>query len=295
MTVNDTMYRLDPLPPNLPAVGDDDYQKLLDGGELDKPSWVPRPDGDFQDGTRHINRHCKTCLGKGTFKFWGDPSREEVVTYQCRCLDQWTLRAVLLAAGIPSGLHTLGVTDAYIPTDTADVVASWINFVESHADRGGGLILVGGSGTGKTFVASLIMRAFLAQGHTAYLSDVRNIIDALTDGFRDDEKRVRFHQKIKNVDLLVIDGLGRLGEGRSEFVVGAFNDLIHYRQGELKPTILVSTEGIDYLVQRYGGISSILRSMTVHHIQRDSYWDDRGRDLRQEADDLGLRRPVVLG
>lgn len=280
------MHRLDPLPDSLPGVSDTEYQSLLSSHSIVRPKWESRPGGDQELGTSHINKNCVTCKGKGHFpwRYEGEPSE-----YVCPCFDQWTLDLLFEAANIRKHLRVLGLADATgLPEGSMDFLAEHMIGVEEFVDRGRGVIISGTSGGGKTLMASLIMRAFLRDGYTAYITDILSLWEWKKQGFDDEIARVRFERKVKQVDLLVMDDLSQTLQS-TEWRGDTFSDVLNQRRG--KPTLLISQEDTDWLYKKYYGAVDLLREMEHHQIKKESFLSKR---MKRDQDERGLQRPRVL-
>ncbi len=105
-----------------------------------------------------------------------------------------------------------------------------------ESNTGGGLILIGSAGTGKTHLAASITNFVI----TEYAVPVKfgSFIDILSDikkSFTTDDDIVR---KLKDIPLLVIDDLGK--ERSSEWSESILYDVINGRYEDYMPTIITT-------------------------------------------------------
>lgn len=276
-------------------MSDSEYDFLKTSApDLKTPDWKVRKGGSVEDGTRHINRHCQTCRGEGQFKFW-DETREGVVDYICPCLDQWTLTRLLASAGLRRRDRELGWGDldvtGGIPVETLEKALEYRDNIATAIDRGRGMILTGKSGSGKTMIATLLLKAALAKGYDGHFIGVIDFIQAYAGGWGNKEKDQWFNQRIKGVDLLVIDDLGVLGE--TNLAERALNEVIRHRLSSLKPTIFTSEMGIDRLRTKYEGIVGRADEGGIHVVSGEN-WRRRAQERSDLETKLGITRPVVL-
>lgn len=112
-------------------------------------------------------------------------------------------------------------------------VDSWDEVVRVHA----GLLLWGGVGTGKTYMAACIANALLDQGKRVYMTDFAAISNL---SVFDAEDYVR---ALASYDLLIIDDLG--AERDSEFAIQNVFNVINRRWESGKPLIVTTNLTLD--------------------------------------------------
>ena len=106
---------------------------------------------------------------------------------------------------------------------------------------GQGLLLRGDVGTMKTTLAVAIMYEVLELGGTAYFISMANLMDSLYSVSQED--RQNLENKLKNVDLLVLDDLGL--EYDKGWVSVKIRALINYRFDNQKSVIITTNLGSD--------------------------------------------------
>jgi DNA replication protein DnaC len=214
--------------------------------------------------------------------------------FACPCLDQWTLDALFVSAQIVKSLRVLGITDATgLPDDSLDVLDDWMG---SDKERRG-LVLIGDHASGKTLMASLIMRNYLKRGMTAYLTRIDDMRDAATAGFDEsgdarEEANYRYDRKVRNVDLLVVDEMDSVSK-TTEFMQENFSRILRAREGNLRPTLLLSRRDSDWIRQKYYDAAGMIGSMEIHKIERGP-WGQKDIERKANETSLGITRPRVL-
>lgn len=108
----------------------------------------------------------------------------------------------------------------------------------------GGLLLWGGVGTGKTFMASCIANAVIDLGYTAYQTDIAGIANIMESSF---EHRRANLDRILNHDLLLIEDLG--AERCTEYMLGNVYTVIDGRYRSGKPMVITTNISLKDIYQ----------------------------------------------
>ena len=179
----------------------------------------------------------------------------------CRCMHKRYEAA--LAEKINSRLKLCEVSfsdfslDVY-PEDSAgslspraqmkEVLSFCQSFAENFPENAGSLYMSGGSGLGKTFLASCIARAVSQKGFSVVFDTAFDVLGLLED--------VKFGRSGESTDylftanLLILDDVGC--EMPTPFTSAAFFNLINTRHKEGLPTIVISSLKSNELISRYG-------------------------------------------
>lgn len=269
-------HRLKPIPQSIRTLSNEESERL--SGMF--PSASSGPDD------------CPTCRGNREFR-WYTPDREEVVTYECSCVDQWVLNRYLLWSGVGLNYQRLGWADIEQQAKVTKV-QEWLEVAQHAVGQGMGLLLTGDKGTGKTLLSTLVFRYLLGIGNEGYWTTFNAMIDHHTDAWRDKEERRWYNRRIKNAPILVIDDLGKENRG-AEFIRTALDEVIRHRVAQGAATILTTNDDPDGVAAAYGGYVSSL--LTEHVDPMEINGEDfrpRARKRLHEEVKAGLTRPVVL-
>jgi len=139
-------------------------------------------------------------------------------------------------------------------------VMEYAQNLKNARKHGISLFLFGPNGSGKTLLAVSVLKEALRQGFSAQMSSLGGIIEATTAGWYNSTKKEVFESKIKNVDFLLIDDIGKEYKAKGNNLVEvAFDNLIRYRSFRNKPIIFTSNTKLQELNTTYGqSVSSLL-------------------------------------
>lgn len=127
-------------------------------------------------------------------------------------------------------------------------------FAENFSkNKGGNLLLIGNTGTGKTHLSTAIAKRVISDGFDVLYDTAQNIIQA----FADDQFRDRYRQpepvadKYLECDLLILDDLG--AEFTNQLTVSCLYNLINTRQNKGLSTIISTNLSAKELAGKYEG------------------------------------------
>lgn len=273
------MLRLPPLPPAIQSLTDPDSQRL----DALHNRTLPRTLSE-----------CVTCRGKKMF-LWRDPQGQPA-QYECPCADQRILNRFLLYCNIPLTYQQYSWVDATnVEAGAMTEVIDYAAMSEPYLAAGIGLILHGTGGTGKTLVATLLLKQLISKGQKGYFCTFNELLSSFTAGWRDPEDKKFFISNIKNSPFLVLDDVGKEMKGRSDLTEALMDEVLRHRVASLKPTILTTNYNFETLKAGYGtGVMSLLseRSISYEFTSQDFRPQVQQRVLYEARN--GLTRPVVL-
>lgn len=248
-------------------------------------------------------KSCPTCAKKGTFRTRYGTT---IYNFRCDCVAQWKLNRFLLNANIGAAYQRLVWEDAQALTEKSlDQALSYTGPLwESYAANGCGLILWSEStGTGKTMLATLLLKMLLSQGADGYFCQFNELLDSYTAGWRDTEQRDWFTRRVQNAGVLVIDDIGKENQNRGNTVDSLLDQVVRHRVANAKPTIITTNLRPDEMSERYyqGLLSLLAESALTVHI-RTSFGEGDTQDYRSTVNALRLAdvqdnrvRPFSLG
>lgn len=247
---------------------------------------------------------CLTCGKKGEFRT--RLADDSIVTCACTCIEQRLLHRLLLGAGIGETYQRYSWNHLKtVPQDVLDVVLEYLESLENLVRAGVGMILWSErTGTGKTLLATLILKEVIAQGHDAYFTSFRDMLDQHTAAWSDSGTRAWFVRRIQNAGYLFIDDLGKENVGRSSIVDELLDGVIRHRIAHNRPTGITtnlkpsigedaSEVGDDF--RRYkAGLLDLLRERSLMiEVKGVGYRDKQAQRVLEDALS-GIRYPVVI-
>jgi DNA replication protein DnaC len=250
------------------------------------------------------DKTCITCLfhtrqdKSRTFRWW-DAERSEVVDWECDCRSQWMMNRYMLAHGIGKGYQRLGWLDAsHVPAKAVDQTLEYLSQSEWYIERGVNVIFHSKNpGTGKTLMLMLLAKGLLAKGEDVYVVQMNKLVDMYSAGWRSNEERAYFEQRIMNCRKLHIDDLGKekSNEDSALGMVGRLVDrVIRHRTAESMPTSITTNLTPDQIASGYSSyVMSLLTESCTFVEVAGVDWRPRAQ-ARMREEILGrLCRPLV--
>lgn len=278
------METLPPLSKHIRVLSAEDSERL----DLLYPSTLPKSLKD-----------CPTCRGTKAFHWWTEYNVPEsgISLYECPCDEQFVLFKYLLNAGI--GLeyqrYNIGDLDSVSPV----AVAASNNYLEDadyYLARGVGFIFQGDRGTGKTLLASILLKQLLDIGVDGYFTTFNDMLDNFTSGWSNDKHKLWFESRIRNAPLLVVDDIGKEYEGRVGVSKVMIDNVFRSRVNNALPTIITTNLSPHDMAARYSAALETIagRSQTYQFIGPSYRTSDKGIEQFRRELELKLTRPIVI-
>lgn len=115
----------------------------------------------------------------------------------------------------------------------------------------GNLILLGSVGTGKSFYAACVLNEVISNGYSGMFATVSDIAAELRDFSRESELR----ERIRRVDLLVLDDLGA-ERSNTDYSAQMRFDVINTRYQSGKPTVFTTNLKTEQLFDKSGDVQT---------------------------------------
>ena len=225
---------------------------------------------------------CPICRDRG---YVGEPVREE-----CACFPQRLARRLYDEAYAGTGAAQTFETydESVFPDDekvdglrtqrqralaVRDICRDYA--LSCPASARPGLLLMGGTGLGKTFLLSCIQNALIARGFAPVRVTGYRLFETMRGThFGEAEKEAEFRRMI-GCDILLIDDLGAEPMMQNVTREYLFN-LLNERQSQQKNTVLATNLNHTDLLNRYGErvLSRLMDGMNVQAVEL------KGKDLR---------------
>jgi len=275
------------LPPNPKGI------RVLKGWESDRLKLlVPNP-----EKLPPTWKQCITCKGKRTFKWYDDNG--EIGDFECDCIGQWVMHRYFLYNGIGVNLQRIGWRNCHAEATAQSQVKNYLleRNLDWHMEQGTGIYLYGPRGTGKSLMASLLLRRTLAEGYSGHWAAFSDLRSAKTNDWGDKELSEWFNTKAHNTTVLVIDDPGQENKSAKslDFSRTILDEIIRYRMSASLPTIITSNQTPEDFRLLYGGnVDSLIQErMAKVHVPGIDYRPNMIPDGMDEKK-LGLTRPIVI-
>lgn len=264
--------------------------------------------------TIHTPAQCKTCGGDRVFLWYADlHSRDDdVVEYDCPCVDQYLLLRWLSHCGVYESYARLGWADLISPDPkVVEQITEYVDHRQAYLARGLGLVLTGPRGTGKTMLSNLLLKDLISHGVDCYATTFGDLIQNFASGFGRSEtkpEREWFERRVRNAKVLLIDDLGRekkqqqrvdeRGQTKvtTDLAENTLESVIRYRVGCNMPTLMTTNLTEQEVAMGYGGHTMSLlteKSIFLTVPGADYRAPIQSRTMKEIR--LGIKqRPVVL-
>jgi len=236
------------------------------------------------------NDYCPTCLKEG-FYFW--PTKNDRV--ECDCRQQLQYYKHYLNAGIGALYQRLDWSDYNFPNEELDdLVTSYIANAKQMVARGIGLILMGDIGTGKTLLATLMLKELLKAEYSVFSTTFAGMIDMFTAGWNSNDEKEFFLERVKKSDILLIDDIGKEYKTKNGLGSSTFDAVLRSRVQEGKPTFITTNLTVDDMEEGYGSaILSLLAETSIMHVVEGSDFRQKAGQRKIQEVMNGLTRPIV--
>lgn len=225
---------------------------------------------------RSYQTYCPTCGKTGVYRWRG-------AEHRCDCEYQLQLHKHYLAAGIGVTYQRLDWDDYVGPKPILDQVVNYFDRREQFLRRGMGLYLVGSYGTGKSMLATLLLKELVKEGLTCWATTFAQTVEMFTAGWGDKADKDYFQQKFINSQVLLLDDVGKELRGtRIALAETTFDAILRQRVQAGRTTLITTNMTPADLADGYGAaILSLIREKSLELVFG-------GDDFRIEARDLGV-------
>lgn len=192
----------------------------------------------------------------------------------CSCFREGLIKATIASSGIGSLIETQSFENFdldWYKDDAKNYERMCSNierakaFAREFPKKGGNLLLVGTTGTGKTHISTAIARQVISLGYDVIYDSIHNVLS----DFEDDKFKSGYVQsdpksgKYLECDLLILDDMGT--EFVSQFSISCIYNLLNTRQNHGKSTIISTNLTPDELSAKYEGriYSRLIGNSTV--------------------------------
>lgn len=203
----------------------------------------------YPEDYTEVKYSCPECSDTGT-----------VDTRYCNCLKEIMIRERIASSAMGRLIEVqsfdsfdLGCYsyDPKVQEKMKMILAMAKGYVRDFGEKGGNLLLIGPTGTGKTHISTAIARELIHKGYNVIYDSTQNIIsdfeaDRFRSGYGREESR---SDKYLDARLLIIDDLGT--EFSNQFTLATIYNLLNTRQNKGLSTIISTNLSPDELARKY--------------------------------------------
>lgn len=228
--------------------------------------------------------YCPTCHKSGQFLWKGQ-------AYLCPCDHQLQLYKLYLSSGIGARYHRLRWEDYHGDPEIVDRLKKFVVDHEHHITMGEGLFFQGPLGTGKTMLATLVLKEFLKKGYSVYAKTFEQALRMFTAGWYSEDDRKYFHKKFVTSQVLLLDEIGR--EHKTKLTEATFDSILRTRVHESRPTFITTNMTIEDMESTYGSSAlSLLKECSLYHLFDGADFRPQAHERNQEEKLAGETRPI---
>lgn len=169
----------------------------------------------------------------------------------------------LINMGVPKALLDLSLEDLDLSEKILDYVQGYIDNIDNSFKYNKGLFLYGSNGTGKTSIASIIIKEAYKHRYTAKRMTWVDYMTLYTRAWGCNNFELKMHTEdvikdIKDREFLVLEEIGK--EQDNKLAMTLLEDLLRHREDKGFPTIICTNLAPKSVVERYGAsIESLIR------------------------------------
>jgi DNA replication protein DnaC len=132
----------------------------------------------------------------------------------------------------------------FIPESVAIATRNYLLELDRMLEKGVGLLITGSRGVGKTSLATIVLKEARSVGYTCYFGSVWEVREKIKNKILFAGETLML-DRCREVDFLALDDLG--AEDARDFIFGTKNvvELIKYRAGRGKVTLITSRLDMD--------------------------------------------------
>lgn len=244
----------------------------------------------LEDMKERMLGECEICDHTGHCIAKDDGKTAWTKTKECRCLKRFKRFKEYYKARIPEIYWRLDQKNFKGDKSALKIVVKYCDRIQNAMNKGLGFLFYGNNGNGKTTLACIIGKEAIKHGYSVYYGTLQSYLNLIMDSFGSDNQTEKVRDLIKNVDLLIIDELGKEHIKKNEatgtvFGFSEFEQILRYREGKSKAVIEISNLRPQQLESRYGAsIASLFEGslkplevmgLDMRRTMKSKSWEDR--------------------
>lgn len=200
---------------------------------------------------------CPTCRNTGHYRWAG-------TDHECNCRQQRQLAKHYSMSGVGVKYQRLDWSDFVGDESALQQISDYILKHEQMTRRGMGLLLSGPLGTGKTFLANMVLKELIKRGYNCWATTFANTIEAFTATWGNQEEKQWFARRFMYSQVLLLDDLGRDLRTGNNLPQSTFDSILRTRVQEGRTTLVTTNMSMRELETGYGSaVLSLLKEVSL--------------------------------
>lgn len=200
---------------------------------------------------------CPTCRGTGHYRWVGQQ-------HECNCRLQRQLAKHYSMSGIGVKYQRLDWSDFVGDENALQQVSDYVLGHDRMIRGGMGLLLHGPLGTGKTFLANMVLKELIRRGYNCWATTFANTIEAFTATWGNKDEKQWFARRFMYSQILLLDDLGRDLRTGNNLPQSTFDSILRTRVQDGRTTLITTNMTMRELETGYGAASlSMLREVSL--------------------------------
>lgn len=181
---------------------------------------------------------CPTCGNAKRYRLNGEE-------HDCNCGKERSSARSYYAANIPRRFHSIDGTffePEYrkLNAGVVEVVDNYLTKFRYNYHYGLGLCFYGPLGTGKTLLATHLLKQLIKVGYSGYFIQFADLFHAWAASWKDDESKEEVEMFMKRAQVLVLDDITTDARNKEGFLQAGLEAIMRHRYNNNLPTILTT-------------------------------------------------------
>lgn len=186
----------------------------------------------------------------------------------------------LILMGIPQEFWNTSLDELSKRHDDSifKVVNKYVNNIHDNYEKGIGIFFFGSNGVGKTELSSVVGREAYRRRYTVKFTTMNKLTPLGVKAGYDEDIKAEYYSYYLNVDLLIVDEVGKEQEGEKKANITILEEVLRHRNMRMLPSIVVTNLKPEDFRDRYG--ESIYSLIFARFIDIKMVGEDKRKTVR---------------